>query len=134
MRDGRVAARAYRFWKDATTRAEQMRRAEEAHSPASASAGRGGARAEPWDWVARGEDVGTAHGFGHAARTLDELYDEAERVAARPLASEYEKRRVGVDESTGLLTLCVVSDARISGEDGVRVSEVRGLEDGLGAE
>ena len=134
VRDGRVAARAYRFWKDATTRAEQMRRAEEAHSPASASAGRGGARAEPWDWVERGEDVGTAHGFGHAARTLDELYDEAERIAARPLASEYEKRRVGVDESTGLLTLCVVSDARISGEDGVRVSEVRGLEDGLGAE
>ena len=79
--------------------------------------------------------MGTAHAsVGHAARTLDELYDEAARVAARPLVRGHETRRVGVDEGTGLLTCGVVTNSNFSGEDGVRVSEVRGLEDGLGAE
>jgi hypothetical protein len=62
-------------------------------------------------WVETGKEVGT-HKEGAPARTVDELYAEALKVAAQPLA-EHEKRYVGFDEQ-GLLTHCFVMDTRIA--------------------
>jgi len=89
----------------------------------------GGAPAKPaapeYKWTERGGEVGSNKG-GAPAKTLDELYDDAEKVLAHAL-SPSEKRYFKVD-GQGLLKSCFYVDTRIADDaptTGVIIAEIR---------
>ena len=81
--------------------------------------------APKYKWTERGADVGSNKG-GAPAKTLDELYDDAEKVLAHTL-SPTEKLYVRFD-GQGLLKSCFYVDTRIADDaptTGVMISEIR---------
>ena len=76
-------------------------------------------------WVEKGEEVGK-NKEGAPPKTLDELYDEAEKVIAHELA-EHEKLYLRFDKQ-GLLTSCFYVDTRIADDaptTGVTISAIK---------
>jgi hypothetical protein len=63
------------------------------------------------DWVEKGADIGK-HKDGAPARTMEQLYDEAQKIAERTL-QPFEKRYVKTDKR-GLLESAFVVDTRIA--------------------
>lgn len=78
-----------------------------------------------YKWTERFDEVGK-NKEGAAAKTLDELYEEAQVVIARELP-EFERRYVRFDDQ-GLLKSCFTVDTRIADDaptKGVMISEIR---------
>ena len=82
---------------------------------------------EPKDdtkWVEQGDAIGSQK-QGAPAKTLDQLYQEAEKIAQREL-KEFEKRYVRTNPQ-GLLLTCFIVDTRIADDapiEGVRISSI----------
>lgn len=75
----------------------------------------GGSPVPTTAWTETGADIGT-HGDGAAPpRTVDELYDEAATLLARP-AAEFKQRSLGINDR-GFLDHCFDRDIRIA-DDG----------------
>ncbi|MFP6619861.1 MAG: hypothetical protein VB877_10980 [Pirellulaceae bacterium] len=75
-------------------------------------------------WVEKGKEVGS-HKKGAAAKTLDQLYQEADVVVKRKLPS-HERRSLRVNEQ-GLLLACYCRDTRIADDaplKGVSISSI----------
>ena len=76
-------------------------------------------------WVEKGKELGS-HKKGTAAKTLDQLYQEAAAVAKRKLPAN-ERRYVRVDKQ-GLLLSCFTVDTRIADDaptKGVNISSIK---------
>jgi len=76
-------------------------------------------------WVEKGKELGS-HKKGTAAKTLDQLYQEAAEVAKRKLPAN-ERRYVRVDKQ-GLLLCCFTVDTRIADDaptKGVNISSIQ---------
>ncbi len=81
--------------------------------------------APEYKWTERGDAVGT-HGEGAPAKTLDELYAEAQKALAHELQPS-EKRYVRFDKQ-GLLKSCFYVDTRIADDaptTGVIIGEIK---------
>jgi len=95
------------------------RRYQEFASPQAPVAG-----AKPAGWTEKGDDIGS-HKQGAAAKTLDELYEEAAKIVKAELAP-HEKRYVRLNED-GLLLACFSVDTRIADDapiQGVRITSI----------
>lgn len=80
---------------------------------------------DEFKWVEREKELGR-HKEGAPSRTLDELYVEANKILARPLAKT-EKRFLRFD-AQGLLLGCYYLDSRIADDaplTGVVISEIK---------
>lgn len=77
-----------------------------------------------WEWTETGETLGT-HGGAAAPNNLDELYDQAETIAAMEL-EPHQRRTLGFDNQ-GLLQMCSWFDTRIADDDngqGVNIGSI----------
>ena len=82
----------------------------------------------PWEWTETGDTLGT-HGGAAALKTLDDLYDQAETIAAMEL-EPHQRRYIGLD-NRGLLRKCCWFDTRIADDDnghGVNIGSITPVE------
>lgn len=83
-----------------------------------------GTRIGPNDYVEKGEQVGKST-KGAPAKTLDELYAEAQKIAAQEL-QPFDRRYV-ITGKNGLLLSCFIVDTRITGDSPRRGLAIDGI-------
>lgn len=109
VRDNKVVERQY----SESTRVRTVHAAPGAAPP----------KADGEGWIERDKDLGS-HTKGAPLKTLDELYDEAQKVAATKLTPT--QRLYLTFDANGLLQTCCYSDTRIAGDapqTGVTIAE-----------
>lgn len=80
----------------------------------------------PETWIEHGLELGR-HGEGIPPRTMDEIYDEADRILGQP-AGGVKPKWIYSENSAGLLLECGWMDAMIADDiplNGIRLAEIR---------
>jgi len=115
VRNSKIAERRYRSW---SGQPQIVAPVEPGKPPVAA-------KPDGETWIEKGKDLGS-HKKGAPAKTLDELYAVAAKVAAREL-SDFEKRYIRFDKQ-GILQSCFTIDTRIADDaprNGVAINSLK---------